>query len=166
MKRFLIIAILFLTTSAFTVVHKFYVSVTQIEYIQKEKALQITTRIFIDDIEQLLRERYDENITLTIENESEHIDTYVKKYISEKLKVKVDGKSVSYNFLGREYEDDIMYCYFEAKKIKPFSKIQVTNTILYDMFPEQQNIVKVKAKGKHKSIILLKDKDKDVLNFN
>ena len=43
---------------SFASTHKFYVSVTNVVYSEKEDALQITSRIFIDDLEKLLEERY------------------------------------------------------------------------------------------------------------
>ena len=33
-------------------VHKFYVSVTQVEYYPPDQAIQITSRVFIDDMEK------------------------------------------------------------------------------------------------------------------
>ena len=67
-KQFFLI--LMLPLFAFTTMHKYYISVTQINYLQEKQSVQITSRIFIDDFEKLLRERYDENITLADENES------------------------------------------------------------------------------------------------
>ena len=50
---------LLLPLFAFTVAHKFYISVTNVGYSDKDKSLQITSRIFIDDMEKALMERYD-----------------------------------------------------------------------------------------------------------
>ena len=55
-KSFLI---LLLPLFAFTAAHKFYVSVTNVTYSEKNEALQITSRVFIDDLEEVLKERYD-----------------------------------------------------------------------------------------------------------
>jgi len=52
-----IIAFLLFTSSS--VNHEYYVSVTKIEYVKKEKSLQIISQIFIDDFEKLIHERYD-----------------------------------------------------------------------------------------------------------
>ena len=68
---------------AFTAVHKYYVSVTQIDFLPEKQAVQITSRIFIDDFEKLLRTRYDEKITLATKNESLTTDSYIEKYLNE-----------------------------------------------------------------------------------
>lgn len=165
MIRYLLVAILFISLSAFTL-HKFYVSVTQIEYSEKAQSLQITSRIFIDDIEKLLRERYDETITLAGKKEPVLVDTYIEQYVSEKLQIKVNGKQVKPEYIGKEYEDDIMFCYIEIKDVKTVETIEVSNLILFDVFPEQQNIIKTNVKGNRKSVILVKENDKALLNFN
>ena len=50
-----IVVILIIPLFAFSSLHKYYVSVTKIDYIKETQAIQITSRIFIDDFEKLLR---------------------------------------------------------------------------------------------------------------
>ena len=78
---------------AFTTAHKYYVSVTKIEYVQEKESVQIISRIFIDDFEKLLRERYDENITLGAKEELSTIDVYIERYLTEKLKIDINGQA-------------------------------------------------------------------------
>ncbi len=146
--------------------HEYYVSVTKIEYSEKDKSLQIITQIFIDDFEKLLRQRYDETITLTEEDESTMVNTYMKRYLADKLNVKVNGTAASFKFIGKEYKDGITYCYLEIEDVLNINSIKVTNQTLFDVFPEQQNIVRLKLKNKNKSFLLLPAKDTCVLNFD
>ena len=67
MKKYLFILILPLLS--FTETHKFYVSVTNINYAQNDGSFQITMRIFIDDLDDVLKERYSLNAQLNTENE-------------------------------------------------------------------------------------------------
>ena len=54
MKRIKIfILIVILPLMAFTGFHKYYISVTEVDYIQQKQSVQITTRIFIDDFEKV-----------------------------------------------------------------------------------------------------------------
>ena len=46
-----LLVVLFALSSAFTF-HKFYVGVFQVDYFKEKKAVQITARLFIDDLEQ------------------------------------------------------------------------------------------------------------------
>lgn len=167
MKLFKIFFIvLIMPLFAFTTLHKYYISVTQIDYIEEKKSVQITTRIFIDDFESLIRARYDESITLAEKDESLLVDTYVARYLNEKLKIKINGDEVDVIFIGKEYDGDIMRCYLEVENIDNIKSIEIVNNVLFDLFDEQQNIVKTKIYSKQKSYILIPQKDAAVLKFN
>lgn len=166
MHRFkLLLLIIILPLISFTALHKYYVSVTEIEYVSEQKSVQIISRIFIDDFESLLRNRYDERLTLDLENEDDLVNYYTEKYLKEKLKITINGQSVEFNFIGKEYEEDIMLSYLEIVDVDDISSIQVTNRILFELFPEHKNIVRFKINSKNKSILLIKENDKGLLNF-
>ena len=73
---------------------------------------------------------------------------------------------VQFKFIGKEYKDDIVYCYLEVDNITDVQSIEVSNRALFDIIPEQQNILRLKLLGKNKSFLLLPDNDSCVLNFN
>ena len=160
-----LLILLILPLFAFTAVHKYYVSVTQIDYIKEKKSVQITSRIFIDDFEKLLRERYDQSITLAKDQDEKQIDLYIEKYLKSKLKININNKPVNLVFIGKEYEDDIMNCYLEIENISEITSFEVVNEVLFDMFKEQKNIVRTFINSKHKSFVLIPKKDKGMLNF-
>lgn len=151
---------------AFTSLHKYYISVTQINFIEEKQSVQITTRIFIDDFESLLRERYDESITLVVKDEPKITDIYVGRYLKERIKIKINNKEVDLTFIGKEYDQDIMRCYLEIEGINNIESFEVSNKVLFDLFKEQQNIVKTKINSKQKSFILSPKKDNALLKFN
>lgn len=146
--------------------HDYYVSVTNIEYAKDQKSIQIISQVFIDDFETLIRERYDETITLAQADEPEIVDEYMKRYLEDKLKISINNKAYNFNFLGKEYKDDITYCYLEIENIKDIKSISVINRILFDVLPDQQNIVRLKLLGKNKSFLLIPENDECMLNFN
>ncbi len=152
--------------SSFNTLHKFYVSVTQIEYNEEQKSLQIISRIFIDDIEEVLKKRYDENIELVSEKQEAKVDQYLSTYLNQKLAISVNGKEVFFSFIGKEYDNDLVLCYLEIENVTSLQTISVSNQVLMDFFDEQQNIVHVKKRKKRKSLILEKEKDKGMLKFS
>lgn len=167
MKAFkFVVLILLLPLLAYTTVHKFYVTVTQIEFIKEKQAVQIISRIFIDDFEALIRQRYDEDITLDASKEETQIDFYIEKYLKEKIQIKINDSIKTLVFIGKEYEDDIIYCYLEIENVTAIKSFEITNQILFDLFEEQQNIVRTKINSKNKSFILISQNDIGVLNFN
>ena len=159
----LVLSLMFMSSKT---LHKFYVSVTLLEYVEEKQSLQLISRLFIDDIEKLIRERYDEKVTLAIKDESDQVDNYVERYLKEKLRIHINDNPVVINFLGREYEDDIMVCYIEVEGVNSIQSIDIENNVFFDVFEDQQNIVRTKINGKQKSFILTKDNNKGMLNFN
>ncbi len=152
---------------AFTAMHKFYVSVTNINYSEKDNSLQITSRIFIDDLEKVLDERYDIQANLSTEKESEEANFYIEKYIRSKLVFSTDGKNRNFVFLGKKYDNDLIICYLEIEGIDlpALKNIEIENDMLTDMFEEQQNIVHFRINGKKKSFVLFKENNKGMLNL-
>lgn len=146
--------------------HEYYVSVTTIEYVNEQQSLQIISQIFIDDFEKLLQERYDETITLAPDNNKTNIEKYMERYLEDKLKLEINSNPVSFKFIGKAYRDDIAYCYLEVEDVSTLKSITVKNQILFDVFPEQQNILRIKGLGKNKSFLLFPDNDNCMLNFN
>ena len=159
--------ILLLPLLAFTVAHKFYISVTNVGYSEKDEAIQITTRIFLDDMNTVLKARYDINSKLGTEKESDVDREYLEKYLRTKFLVEVDGKPREYIILGKKYDTDMVICYLEVPKIElsKVSSIAIQNEILMDIYDEQQNVVHIKIDGKKKSFVLLKSDTKGMLNL-
>ena len=166
MYRFkLFLFVLVLPLLSFKGLHKYYVSVTEIEYVNEKKSVQIISRVFIDDFESLLRNRYDERLTLELDNEDDLVNYYTEKYLKEKLQITINGQALEFNFIGKEYEEDIMLSYLEIVDVENISSIEVTNRILFELFPDQKNIVRFKINGINKSILLIKENDKGLLNI-
>ncbi|WP_297765689.1 DUF6702 family protein [uncultured Muriicola sp.] len=148
-------------------VHKFYVSVTNIEYYDKGKALQITSRVFIDDFEKALEERYDVTTLLGTPEEFINAEVYIEKYLNAKFQVKINGEPARYKFLGKKYDNDIMVCFLEIPEIsiELLNSIEIQNELLMDVFEEQKNILHFEILKKKKSFVLIRESNKGMLNF-
>ncbi len=163
----LFVFLIALSALSFIEVHKFYVSVTNVEYSAKDDALQITTRIFIDDLESALKERYGVTMKLATQDEAKISNEYIEKYFKQKFAILMDGEVVDYQFLGKKYDNDVVLCYIEIPKaqLNLRKTLAVQNEILTDMFEEQKNIVHIKLKGKKKSFVLIRENNKGMLNL-
>ena len=146
--------------------HKFYVSTTNVEYVKEKKVIQIITKIFTEDIEQALQERYDPSISLDSNKEIESDAVFLRKYLFQKMKIKINGIPVTLSYIGKEYDIDITKIYLEIEDITELRSIEIENKVLIDMFSEQQNIIHLKTPESRRSLILDKNNPKGVLNFN
>jgi hypothetical protein len=79
------------------------------------------------------------------------MDSLVKKYIIGHLSLKTNGKTVVLKYLGFEKENEAVYSYFEADNVLLVNKIDVTNSILYDLYDDQISIIHVVVEGNRKS---------------
>jgi hypothetical protein len=167
MKRIkIILVIVILPLMAFSGFHKYYISVTEVDYIKDKQSVQITSRIFIDDFEKVLRERYNENVVLAGKEETKDVNKYIETYLRSKIRVRINDHDMNLIFIGKEYDIDIIQCYIEIQNVKQVNSIEITNEVLFDLFEDQQNMIKTKINSKQKSFLLNQNNKTAVLNFN
>ena len=75
-----LLVVLFALSSAFTF-HKFYVGVFQIDYFKEKKAVQITARLFIDDLEKALHKKHNKHFYITTKDEVADANSYIAMYL-------------------------------------------------------------------------------------
>ena len=153
MKK-IILLFLFIPLLSFNL-HKIHVSLTNIVYKKESKTLQITTRLFIDDIENALQKKYHSTTELNTERELDNTDALLQKYFQENFVLQLNDKNITLQFLGKEYDENIVYVYFEMKNIPDFKQLYLKNTLLFNIFDDQQNIVKIK-KDKYQKTLFFK----------
>lgn len=160
----IIVILLVLPLFAFTM-HKYYVSLCEIEYQKEKQSVQITLGVFIEDLEFILNKNSQKQLNLGSKTEVGNIDDYYKKYLNEHLLFTINGKNVPYKFIGKEYDGDIVRFYLEINNTKELKSIAITNNILIQEFDNQKNIVKIKVKDFNKTFYLNKSNDKSLLKF-
>jgi hypothetical protein len=152
--------------SLFFFIHPIHVSVTEINYSEKDKALQITSRVFIDDLELAVRaQRNDEELDITKPKGGLTTEKLVSEYISNHLKIKLDGKPQKLKFLGMETEDLAFVCYIEIENVKKIKSIEVFNDVITETHDDQSNLIHITYKGPIKSVRLMRDKPSEVFKF-
>ena len=147
--------------------HPIHLSVSEINYSEKDKALQITSRIFIDDLETSIRKKLNQpELDILKPANGQTTDQLVTAYLNDHFKVKLDGKPQKLNYLGHEIEDAAIICYIEIEHVKKFSVIDVLNNIIQETHDDQSNLVHVTYTGPVKSLRLVQNKPRDILTFD
>lgn len=161
MQQKLIWSVLF---SAVLYWHPFHVSVTDIEHDAEAKSVQVSHRIFLDDLELGLKKYHKLEKLDTYEPESpSKLDSLIGAYLKKKVLFLINGESKDFYYLGSELEGDARWCYYEIENVERVDEAQVTNVALMEVFDDQQNIVHFKSKGKLKSYKL--DRDTKFIQF-
>ncbi len=132
---------LLLVNLALFFIHDFFVSVSYIEYDDQRNAIEVHKKIFFDDFEKTLKkESLNENFDILKSNKV-LVDDYIRDYLTKKIEFVINDKQYDFEYLGHEYEDGIINCYFEINKIKKIKKIKIKDTSLFETFEGQENLI-------------------------
>lgn len=167
MKKIIVytfLGFLFFATSSFAV-HKFYVAVYQVNFAPEKKMIQITSRIFVDDLNKALEKKYSKKVFFGTEKESPEDLILVKKYFSENLIIKVNGQSKNIQFLSKELEGDVLISYCSIKEVAKINTLEIQNSILVDWNAEQQNIMHFTVMGIKKSVLFTDSNRSEMLKY-
>ena len=145
--------------------HEFYISVTQIDHNPKNDSLEITIKMFTDDVENAIESFNDVKLRLGSKKEHETATQLIQDYVLENFELSQNDKDIELNFIGKEIELDVTWCYLEAKGIKSISTLTIENNLLLNVIESQTNIVHVKYKDENSSLMLNKGRTKDKVLF-
>ncbi|MEN8249814.1 MAG: DUF6702 family protein [Bacteroidota bacterium] len=140
------------------IIHPFHVSVCDIEFNKEAKAVQVSQRMFLDDLEVTLNKKYGTTLIIDDLGTISLRDSLLADYLDENLEIIVDGKVRYGKYLGSEIEEDGMWCYIEFEGIRKLKSIEITNTVLIETFDDQANIIHFKAGEFEKSTKLDKQR--------
>ncbi len=130
--------------------HPYYVSNTDINYDSTSKNIEITCRIFTDNLEDALEKSTKKSINILQPKNKEEINQLINQYLNNHFKLTVNGKIKSFQFIGYEQNEDAIWVYIETPEIEVPKKIEITNSLLYDYFPQQINMVHYSVNGEKK----------------
>jgi len=164
-KTFVLFFALIFLSSFISNTHETYLSVTEIEYNKDQKSLQIISRVFIDDFQNVLSKRYQKDISLSYKEDLQNNQDIMEKYLDKKLKITIDGRLLDLKFLGSKFDADQIVLFIESKNVESFKKVKVENLILTDLFDAQKNITHVKKGEEIESMLLSKAKASSIVNF-
>ena len=131
------------------VVHPLYISMVDIQHKPNEKLVEVSVRVFTDDLEKTLL-KTGRSVDLD-KGDRKLNDRLIGAYISKNLRLKIDGRDAAMQYLGYEQQRDTTWCYFEIRNIPTLKSIGVFCSILYDYQSIEMNIIHVKANGVDKS---------------
>ena len=160
--RFLLILLLFVCMTSMGI-HKFYMAIYQIDYVSQKKRIQITSRIFIDDLNAAIEKKYHVKTNLGTAQESAQDELNMKKYLAEKFFLKVNGVVKPMTFLSKEVEANVLICYFRIPDISKITNLEIENSALTEWNSEQQNIIQANITGEKQSLMLTSGDFKRVL---
>lgn len=131
--------------------HPFYIGVTEINHNAADKTLEISCKVFMEDLEEVLKKSSRKAVNLSDGAQQLQNDALVNQYFQQHLHVAAGDKPLPLKFIGFEKEAESVYAYFEAAGVGAVKKLDIENSILHDFTTEQINIIHVTVGGKRQS---------------
>ena len=125
--------------------HPFYISMTEIQHNKKTQSLEISVRIFSDDLERSIRKNYNGKVDLMNVSDKSNSIKILTAYLQKHLVLRADGKTLIANFEGFEIKEGSVWSYLEVPGIPSIKTLEITNDILHEYQNLQVNFVHVKA---------------------
>ncbi|HEY0169984.1 MAG TPA: DUF6702 family protein [Pyrinomonadaceae bacterium] len=125
--------------------HKFYTSLARVEYNPGEKSVEITLRVFADDLELALKRRAGRAVSLERTKDAERL---VLEYLRDTFEIKNrDGQSKTLKWVGMELRAGVAWLYVEAEMPEGLAGARLRDQVLFELFPKQVNTVSVSYPG-------------------
>lgn len=131
--------------------HPFYVTVIELNHNAKDRNLEISCKLFADDLEAILKKQYKMQIDVSHPKDPKALDKMVNEYCTRHLKMKADGNPLVLQYVGFEKEAESAWCYFQVSGITALKKLEVTTDLLYELYDTQITIMHASVGGTRKS---------------
>ena len=152
MKKLLLLFSIFISTLFLAKeIHPYHVGSVEFNYNSKSKTFEIIGKFFLDDLENGLKEKYGKAVHFNDEKFKQEINELLKKYCTDYLKLKTDGKFLKINYLGFEEESESVNIFLESEVVSQPKKVEVAVSFLYNLFDDQMNIIHIIVGGKRQS---------------
>ena len=159
------IMVQWLITGILSMMHPFFVSVIEINNNTKESTVEISVRIFTEDLEKTLQQNNKVKVDMLNPPDKNLLDKQIASYLTQKIRLSIDGKPVTMHYLGHEIQKESVWSYLEIPNIKSMKQLGINCTLLYDFEKMQSNIFHVKNMGEDKSYKLDYPEDHTTFNF-
>jgi hypothetical protein len=162
MKKALFLSLLLVLLTSFSM-HKFYVSIFQIEFAPEKKRIEITTRIFTDDLNKALKIKFAKESHIGESAETPEDIALMNQYLMKCFTIKVNGVAKPFIYVNKELENNVVIGYYKINDVAKITSLEIQNTALTDVFSDQQNIIQTTFNGKKQSLLLTNENISGVL---
>ena len=135
-------------------VHDFHFSRTKAHYNNDTQTLQINMNVFTDDLELALRTMGHEDFKIDIEPDA-LTDSLMSIYILAKFRSIHAGQQLKMDWVGYECDYDVTYVYIESEPFSLDNTLQIDQTLLMDIFDDQENVLDFESSEIKESHILI-----------
>ena len=138
--------------------HEYFFSHTDI--VETEESFQISSHIFIDDLESMFQEKGFNELYIGTPRENETVDSLLNAYLAQVIQLDINDQRGQWEWIGKEVSEDLMalWIYLEIPKRAPTATIALNIQTLTKHIEAQKNIVNLDLLNQKRKYLLF-DKD-------
>lgn len=145
--------------------HPLYVAVAEIDYKSSDKYARLVCKIFSDDLQLALEKQSGKKESIdnagSIKKLSSEIDAYIKNH----LQLKINARAKDFVFTNCEKEDNAILVYYTINNMNEIQRFEVTDTIFYELYDNQIQMVYITVNGNRKSNRITNPQSKVAFDF-
>lgn len=142
--------------------HEFHLSNSQLKYKQSKDVLELSVKIFIDDLETALAQRNVTGLHIGTEKESDDSARFIDEYLKDVIVINAEEDTLTSNFIGKELSEDLsaIWCYLKFDLNSNCQDLNVSNSLLTEIFDDQKNIFSFTTEDGRKEYFTFDARDK------
>jgi hypothetical protein len=131
--------------------HKFHASLAEVELNGETGRLEISMRLFADDLERALERRAGKRVRLDATRE---VGPVVLEYLRDSFVVRdAEGDAVELAWVGMEARVDEVWVFVEAAAPRGVQGARIADRVFFELFSDQVNTVNVKSGAARTSLV-------------
>ncbi|MTI38130.1 DUF6702 family protein [Fulvivirga lutimaris] len=154
-----------LVASSANTYHAIYISVTEIELHHSELST-VSIKIFSDDLKAAIQNFSGKSTTepdaTFIDQNKEAVSSYINKY----FQLSLNNKKVTLEYIDHTLEGDAYFINFGFRMNAPISPLSIKAEYLMELFPTQQNVVKINFENEQRFLKFDSSTDTQSVNFD
>lgn len=139
--------------------HEFHMSKGQLVYDVQEKAWQLSLHLYVDDLEESMKNTGIDIKNIATDKEPVETDSLIQVYLNKHFVLKNDDVTLPFTVLGKENGDELLglWIYAEIENSELPQNISLDQKLMIETFSDQQNMLQLKV-GQFKEVILFNKK--------
>jgi hypothetical protein len=134
--------------------HKFYTSLAQVEYNAEGESVEVSLRLFADDLELALTRRAGRRVSL---DRTKDADRLVLAYLRDTFEIKNrDGATKPLKWVGMELRSGVAWLYVEAEMPEGLAGARLRDHVLFELYEKQVNTVSVRYPGARADLVFVR----------
>ncbi|MCB9235378.1 MAG: hypothetical protein H6581_27230 [Bacteroidia bacterium] len=146
-KSFLLLLLFWTLGLGVLQAHPYHVSVFQLEYNPENKTLELTVKVFLDDMHTALKNW----AAAGLDFESSSSNPFLKNYLIKTTRIKAGGEWLPMDFVGKETDEEAIWIYMEIPVGEKPLALDFETSLLTEIFDDQMNIVHLKLSEEEKT---------------